>query len=87
MKVVCKPIDMVAWFEKNGKVHPIKFRIKEKDNENKVIKIDRIRSVKLEKLAGNLMHVFECESMIDDIFKIYEIKYEMDSCKWILFKI
>lgn len=87
MKVVCKPIDMVAWFEKNGKVHPIKFRIKGKDEENKVIHIDRIRCVKLEKLAGNQMYVFECESVINDEFKIYEIKYEMETCKWILFKI
>lgn len=87
MKVVCKPIDMIAWFEDSGKVHPIKFRIKEKNEENKVITIDRIRCVKLEKLAGNLMYVFECESVINDVFKIYEIKYEMETCKWVLFKI
>ncbi len=87
MKVVCKAIDMVAWFEKNGKVHPIKFRIKGNDDENKVITIDRIRCVKLEKLVGNQMYVFECESMINDVFKIYEIKYEIATCKWVLFKI
>lgn len=86
MKVVCKPIDMIAWFEGNGKVHPIKFRLKEGD-ENRVITIERIRCVKIEKLAGNQMYVFECESTIDGILKIYEIKYEMVSCKWILFKI
>ncbi|MBN2795536.1 MAG: hypothetical protein JXR88_09035 [Clostridia bacterium] len=86
MKVVCKPIDMIAWFEKDGKIHPIKFRIHE-DDYNKVIVIQKIRVVKTEKLAGNLMYVFECESEINGTLKIYEIKYEMATCKWILFKI
>lgn len=86
MKVVCKSIDMIAWFEQDGKVHPIKFRLKE-NHENRVIVIGRIRCVKMERLAGNQMYVFECESVIDGVLKIYEIKYEMASCKWILFKI
>jgi hypothetical protein len=86
MKVVCKPIDVIAWFEKDGKIHPIKFRIRE-DDFNQVIVIQKIRVVKTEKLAGNLMYVFECESEINGIIKIYEIKYEMATCKWILFKI
>ncbi len=86
MKVVCKPIEMIAWFEKDGKVHPIKFRLKE-DDQNQVIPIERIRCVKLEKLAGNQMYVFECESHFNNILKIFEIKYEMDTCKWMLFKI
>lgn len=86
MKVVCKSIDMIAWFEKDGKVHPIKFRLKEND-ENRVIVIERIRCVNIERIAGNQMYVFECESVIDGVLKIYEIKYEMASCKWVLFKI
>ena len=86
LKVVCKPIEMIAWFEKDGKVHPIKFRLKE-DDQNQVIPIERIRCVKLEKLGGNQMYVFECESHFKGIMKIYEIKYEMDTCKWMLFKI
>lgn len=86
MKVVCKAIEMIAWFEKDGKIHPIKFRMKEND-ENRVITVERVRRVKLEKLAGNEMYVFECESTFNNILKIYEIKYEVKSCQWILFKI
>lgn len=86
MKVICKPIDMVAWFEKDGKVHPIRFRLKE-DSENRVIAIERVRCVKLEKLVGNPMYVFECESHFDNVLKIFEIKYEIETCKWLLYKI
>lgn len=77
---------MIAWFEKDGKVHPIKFRLKEEDL-NRVIVIERIRCVKTEKFAGNQMSVFECQSHIHGILKIYEIKYDIGTCKWLLFKI
>ncbi|BEP29281.1 hypothetical protein [Helicovermis profundi] len=86
MKVVYKAIDMIAWFEKDGKIHPIKFRLKESE-EDKIISIDKIRCVKTEKFGGNLMYVFECESVINSTLKIFEIKYEVNTCKWVLFKI
>lgn len=77
---------MIAWFEQDGKVHPIKFRIRE-DKGNQTIVIEKIRCVKTEKFAGNHMYVFECESTFNGMVKIYEIKYETATCKWMLFKI
>jgi len=40
-----------------------------------------------EKLAGNIMIVYRCQSLIDDVIKQFEIKYELATCRWILFKI
>lgn len=40
MKVVSKSIDVIAFFEKDGGVKPLRFRISE-DEEEKVIKINR----------------------------------------------
>lgn len=40
MKVVAKPIEVIAWFDKEG-IHPIRFRLK--DGEVlKVIKIEKV---------------------------------------------
>lgn len=86
MKVVCKPIEMIAWFEKNGEIHPIRFKVLEND-QVKVIAIQRVQAVHLEKLAGNPMYVFDCQSHIDGLVKIYQLKYEVRTCKWFLFKI
>ena len=87
MKVVAKPIEVVAWFDEKGNVHPVIFKIKNDDESNTVIKIDRIISVDKEKLAGNFMLAFKCQSVINGIERVYEIKYELGTCKWILFKI
>jgi hypothetical protein len=86
MKVIAKPIKMVAWFDESGKLRPVKFQV-EIDDEQTVIKVDRVIKQDLEKLAGNNMLLFTCESEIDGLKRLYEIKYELNSCRWMLFKI
>lgn len=87
MKVLAKPVDMVCWFEKTGIPHPVRFKITNEDETEAVIRIDRVISLDKERLAGNEMLVFKCQSVINNIQKLYELKYELSTCKWILFKI
>lgn len=86
MKVVSKKIEMIAYFKKDGKISPIKFRIEE-DDKCQVIKIGKIISTDLEKLCGNRMWVFTCSAVIGDVEKIFELKYDLERCSWILYKI
>ena len=86
MKVIAKPVDVVAWFENKGMINPIKFRIKCEDDSYKVIKIDKVLLRDKERIAGNIMQIFRCSSVIDGVNKIYELKYEINTSKWILFK-
>lgn len=77
---------MIASFTKDGIPTPIKFKYCE-DEGTTVVKIDRVILQETEKFAGNNMIVFRCQSLIGHIQKVYEIKYELATCKWILFKI
>jgi ribosomal protein S28E/S33 len=81
MKVVAKPIEVISHTDTNGEVRPIRFRLTNEDETFKVIKIDKIIVKETEKLAGNVMLVYKCQSLIDEIKKIYEIKYELRTCK------
>jgi hypothetical protein len=54
MKVVSKKIEMIAYFKKDGRINPIRFRIEE-ENKCQVMKIRKIISTDLEKLCGNKM--------------------------------
>lgn len=87
MKMVAQPVAMVAWFDKFGNPNPIRFAIEEKDTEQIIVKIDRILQRAKEKLVGNNMIVFKCQSCLDGVEKIYELKYELNTCKWMLYKI
>ncbi len=86
MEVIAKSIDVIAWFTEAGEPSPIRFRMKNEDQSTTIIKVDKVIFKEKEKLAGNPMLVFRCQSMIDKINKIYELKYELQTCKWTLFK-
>ncbi|MGL4772955.1 MAG: hypothetical protein ACRC2K_05250 [Clostridium sp.] len=86
MKVVSKSIQVIAAFDNLGGIKPIRFKLDEED-KNVVIKIDRIITEEMEKLAGNIMKVFNCISVINGVERRYQIKYEIKTCRWILFKI
>ena len=82
-----QPLDMVAWFTKEGIPHPVRFKIEVSNSVPAVIKVDHILFRTEEKLAGNRMIIFRCQGIINDTLKIFEIKYELNTCKWFLFKV
>ena len=86
MKVLAIPIDMVCWFEKTGIPHPVRFKVAREGKSEAVIKVDKVLTVDKEKLAGNDMLIFKCQSVINNAARLFELKYELRTCKWILFK-
>ena len=86
MKVIMKPVDMIVWFTKDGVPHPLKYRFENDNQENITVNVDRIVFREEEKLAGNKMLVYKCQSIINGIERIFELKYELNTCKWFLYK-
>lgn len=81
-----RPIEMLSWFTKEGVINPIRYRITTEQSEPIVVKVDKVILRTEEKLAGNKMIIFRCQSVINGLQKIYEVKYEISTCKWFLFK-
>lgn len=86
MKVLAKPIEVISYTNGNGELRPLRLRIQLEDKTLKVIKVDKVITKDIEKLAGNNMIVFKCQSLIDNMEILFEIKYELNTCRWILFK-
>lgn len=87
MRVLAKPIEMICWFEKDGTPHPVRFRIEDESGSYITMLIHKVLKVDKERLAGNWMYRFTCQGIVGGSVKIYEVKYELGTCKWILFKI
>ena len=87
MKILALPIEMVSYTDNKGSVRPVRFRMQVEDEPMQVVKIDKIIVKETEKLAGNIMIVFKCQSLIDNVIKLFELRYEISTCKWILYKI
>jgi hypothetical protein len=86
LKVISKPIEVIVHCPIKGIPQPIRFKVNNKGEEI-VIKIDRIIEINEEKLAGNKMYVYRCESTINDRHRVLELKYELATCLWYLFKL
>lgn len=82
-----RPIDMIVWFDIEGKPHPIKFRTTDNQGEYIAISLDRVSYTEIEEHAGNRIIRFDCLATIRDIQRKLQIKYEMTSCKWYLAKL
>ena len=78
---------MICYSKINGDLTPIKFRYADSNQAWTNIKIDKILKKDCENLAGNKMLVFTCQSLQNNVNILYELKYEIESCRWILFKI
>lgn len=87
MKIVAKAIDMVAWTNKAGFINPVRFRVTDEEQNEQVIKIDKVILRDTEKYNGNLMYLYKCQSCFNGIIKPFELKYELSTCKWMLWKI
>ncbi len=80
MKIVNENIKVLASFGRDGAIIPLRF----KREDDKTIQIDKVVKIHDEHLAGNHRKVFTCLQRGKDL---YEIKYEIDTQKWYLFKI
>jgi hypothetical protein len=78
MKILNEPIKVMAIFNTDGKIEPVKFRL-----DDQVVRVEKIMKTYEEKTVGNTRIVFVCIHNGKDIF---ELKYEIDTKMWYLFK-
>lgn len=86
MKMLMKTVDMICVSSKDGEISPLRFRMTDSRGDTTVIRIDRILIRAEQKIAGNRMLVYKVQSLIGDIEKVYEMKYEVATCKWYIAK-
>jgi hypothetical protein len=58
MKVYMKPIESIAWFNRDGVLHPLRYRIIAEDETCQVVRIKRTITRAEEKIAGTRMLIF-----------------------------
>jgi len=86
MKILAEPIDAIVKFKGKEKPTPYKFRYSDKDEVYHEIKIDKILMVEETKLAGIKSIIYLCQSEIQGVAKLYELKYIISDYRWELYK-
>ncbi|UWG98285.1 hypothetical protein LPY66_05635 [Dehalobacter sp. DCM] len=86
MKVYMQPVELIAWFTRDGIPQPLKYRITAEDGTYQIVSIQRIVHRTEEKTAGNRMLIFRCEAEVNNLLKLFELKFEVQTCTWYLYK-
>jgi len=88
MKIVDKGIEMISITSSQGVITPIRFRYQPCDDELQVIKIHKVTEQSKQKMAGKVYIVYKCQTIINNnCMKIFELRYFLEKCTWILYKI
>lgn len=85
MKVINQEVETLCLFEE-GIPSPLRMRLTNEAGEKQVLRIDKVLQRDFEKLAGNKMYVYTCQCEINQISRIITLKYELDTCKWFIYK-
>lgn len=89
MRIISKKIEMIAYFKEKEEENPlpIRFRIEDKEGSRHIIHIESIMGVKRDRKAGNPLIIYDCQALVGNYQKPIQIFYEINTCKWYLFKI
>ena len=89
MKIVARPVDMIAVFYASDSKTPAprRFRYSEPDGERMEINVDQVISIESRRFAGIDTIVYKCQSEIAGILRLYELKYIIGEYRWELYKI
>ncbi len=85
MKILATPIDTIFFSTTDGALRPLRFKYTYGD-DSKIVVVDRIIKVEKTKRAGEDALIFTCESIIENVKKIYELRYTLSTTTWVLYK-
>lgn len=78
MKIVNKPIKVMAIFYSDGKIEPVKFWL-----DDQAVMVEKVLKSYVDKNFGNNNMMFVCQHNGCDI---YELKYDVKNNMWYMFK-
>ncbi len=83
MKFQLKPIKVIAMFDTERNIVPLKLKI---EDIQEIIKIDHSLLLEVKKFAGDELHIFKCQGKLAGEDRLFEIAYNKDKVGWTLRK-
>ena len=77
------PIQMVCAFSTQGDLKPLRFKYEDPEHQIITVDVDNIIARKQMSIGHGGSLIFTCESEIDDAKRMYELRYEIGSHKWV----
>jgi len=69
-----------------GEFTPLRFRFEDSEHTVQTINIEKVLYVKEINYVGREAYVYTCKAVIDDMARLFEIKYTVGSHKWTFYR-
>lgn len=86
MEVLLKPIEVVASFSPDGRISPIRFRVITDETGYETIYVNNISRRRRERTGKTFIDIYTCTGQVLGKEKMFELKYEITSGEWSLYR-
>ena len=87
MKILNKPIRVISVTEQDGSITPLKFQYTNERKEVKTVQLSNVHGKTEEKLGGSKIFTYKCSMLKNKEEVIFELRYEVNNCRWFLYKL
>ncbi len=87
MPIVNKPVEVIIKVDVEGNIQPIKMRYEDENGELQVVKFVNATEIAVPLYDKKTYKKFSCSCIVNGIKRTYELKYFIETCKWIIYKI
>lgn len=85
-EIVNIPIQMISVCSTVGDLTPLRFRFENNEHSVETIDVNSVHSYQDTKFNGIKEIQYVCSAFINDTEKLFILKYNVNSHKWIMFK-
>ena len=82
MRLITWPVDMLAVHLQGKAPRPVRFRYRTEENEEQVVKVEKILRVEERNLCGDRVIHYCCENGKGRDRKTYRLQYILNDDKW-----
>ena len=87
MTLINKPIEVAAYLDSAGIIKPLRFKNLNEDGSKTLFQIQRSIRRDKEKIGENsYMYTFTCEVLVDGKTVLCDLKYNVQTKEWVLFR-
>ena len=87
MTLLNKPIEVAAYLDSAGIIKPVRFKNVNEDGSTTLFRIQRSIRRDKEKLGeGTYIYTFTCEVIVDEKTVLCDLKYNVQTKEWVLFR-
>ena len=85
-QIVNIPIQMISVCSTAGDLTPMRFRFETPEHQLETVHVESVHAHKLTTYNGIREIQYVCSAYVDNLLKLFVLKYNIDSHKWIMFK-